>query len=184
MVRHRSVIAMTAMACTVKELRTKQITHVEVMREMVRSKWKAYEGAFIAAERRSLSESVAWSAARAKPLFEDLFVLFLIAVAPRRRRPFLAGLAIPLALVAAFLMELPLSAICALIGCGWWFGANRSKWELVAVVGRGLVGTAWALIGINLLLAFPHDRMAAGFVWADIALALASVAVNARQADR
>lgn len=167
-----------------KELRTKEITHVEVMREMVRSKWQAYEGAFIAAERRSLSESVTWAAARAKPVLEELLVLFLIAVAPRRRRPVLAGLAIPLALVAAFLMELPLTAVCPLVMCGWWFGANRSKWELVAVVGRGLVGTAWALIGINLLIAFPQNRIEAGFVWAFVALTMASLALSARQAHR
>jgi hypothetical protein len=147
---------------------------------MVRNAWGEYEAALLGEKKRSLAENLGWAAVRAKPLLQELLVLFMIGVAPRRRCPALAALGIPLAMVAATLMSMPLSALCALIACGWWFGANRSKWEVVAIAGRGVVGTAWALVGMNLLLAFPSDRLEVGILWTYSALAMAWIGYRAR----
>ena len=147
---------------------------------MVRDAWEEYETALVGHKRRSLSESVDWAVVRAKPLVEELLVLFVVALAPRRRCPYLAALGVPLAMTAAILMMMPLGVICALILCAWWFSPGQSRLEIIAIVGRALVGTAWALMGINLLIAFPHDRIQAGLVWAYSALVMASVAHNAR----
>lgn len=103
------------------------------------------------------------------------------AAAARTARPWFAGIALPLAMVAAFLSE-PLFVV-PLVACIWWW-APRGLWWL-DFCGRGLVGTAWALLGSSALQTWPDDRLAVGFWWITSALVLAAASkAMARRAAR
>lgn len=90
-------------------------------------------------------------------------------------------LGVPLALIACFLANAWLTPIAVV--CAWWWSPRDLGWEWVAAVGRGVVGTEWALLGANALAAFPHDRLAVALVWVQAAATLGVLSVMARPRD-
>lgn len=116
--------------------------------------------------RRSPAAALHWTTAAAR----TLLVWGRAAVGHRTPRPHLAYLGIPLAIVASALAEPIL--VPALIVCGWWWAPHESGWEWIVVNGRGLMGTEWALVGINLLADFPDHRLTDGTVWVSFALVI------------
>lgn len=90
-------------------------------------------------------------------------------IAARTARPHLAGTALPLAMVASLLAQ-PLFAP-ALVAAMWWW-APRGPWGFLNCLGRGLVGTEWALAGAYALQAFPGQRLLVWVCWAATAALL------------
>jgi hypothetical protein len=109
-------------------------------------------------ESSTLAEPMAWLASRATSLVREL----VAASGRRKAQPYLANLGIPLALIASFL-AMP-GLVPALIACGWWWAPREQRWEWLVVAGRGLVGTEWALLGVNLLAAYPDYRLVGGYM--------------------
>lgn len=98
--------------------------------------------------------------------------------AHRTSRPYLAYLGVPLAMIASFLAAPIL--VPPLIACGWWYTPRDSGWEWLVVAGRGLIGTEWALIGVNILAEYPDHRVQGGVVWSYAALVIGSLAYMGR----
>ena len=86
---------------------------------------------------------------------EGALVSWLEDVARRRQpRPLAARIAIPLAVMMSLLVMpalFPVLAFCA----WWWTPWDPHPWEWLAVVGRGVLGTLWVLVGVSLLVAYP-----------------------------
>ena len=114
--------------------------------------------------RRSPADALHCTTAAAR----RLLVWGRAAVGRRTPRPHLAYLGVPLAIIASMLAD-PILAP-ALIVCGWWWAPRDWGWEWLVVAGRGLMGIEWALIGVNLLAAYPGARLASGIVWANLAV--------------
>lgn len=82
-------------------------------------------------------------------------------------------LGLPLAITAACMTQ-PL-LVFPLGVCAWWWTPRRWGWEWTAVMGLGLVGTEWALIGANAIAAFPAQRLIVEVSWVLSAAALGLV---------
>jgi hypothetical protein len=126
-------------------------------------------------ESSTLAEPMAWLASRATSLVREL----VAATGRRKAQPYLANLGIPLALVASFL-AMP-GLVPALIACGWWWAPREQRWEWLVVAGRRLVGTEWALLGVNLLAAYPDYRLVGGYIGVYAALGVAWLAYLSRR---
>lgn len=102
------------------------------------------------------------------------------SAAHRNARPHLAMLGLPVGIIAASLTQ-PLCVVPLLV-CAWWWTPRRWGWEWTTVAGRGLIGTEWALIGVNALAAFSNQTLFVGACWllAAVALGLASHVVRLR----
>lgn len=94
----------------------------------------------------------------------------LRATGPTKRWPYLTGIGIPLAIIAAF-FSAPLLLI-PLIVCAWAQARPDSRWHCLVVIGRGVIGVEWALVGVNLLGAFPQYRIACAILWLQLACLL------------
>jgi hypothetical protein len=99
----------------------------------------------------------------------------------RKTRPRLVQLGIPLAITAAAVATL-WWALFSLVACAWLCAPRDWGWEWVVVVGRGLIGAEWALVGSYALAAFPAQRaaVAGGWVLAAALLALFSKLAGSR----
>ncbi len=97
----------------------------------------------------------------------------------RRSRPWLAMVAVPLTLNAAWLTEvwwapLPLGV------CAWWWSDRSWRWTWLVAVEAGAFGALWSYSGASALREFPRYRLVVGAVWIAMALALAGVSAYNR----
>jgi hypothetical protein len=90
-------------------------------------------------------------------------------------------LGVPLAIIACLLAN-PLMTPLALVAAWWWSPRDRG-WEWLVAIGRGVIGTEWALLGANGLAAFPQDRLAVVLCWVQGAAMLGVLSVVARRPD-
>ena len=97
----------------------------------------------------------------------------------RKTRPRLVQLGVPLAFTAAAVSAL-WWALLLLVACAWLWAPRDWGWEWVVVVGRGLIGAEWALVGSYALAAFPSQRAAVAGGWVLAAALLALCAKLAR----
>lgn len=81
---------------------------------------------------------------------------------------------IPLAIIAGCLTQ-PL-VVLPLVVCASWWAPRTFAIEWTVACGRGLIGTEWALIGINALVAFPNRTLLVGTCWICSAFALGAMA--------
>ena len=88
---------------------------------------------------------------------------FAIAAA-RRTRARLGMLGVPLAITASLMAGLWWTVL-PLTLCAWWWSPRNTGWEWVGAIGRGLVGTEWALIGSSVIVNFPHHLLIVGALW-------------------
>ena len=100
-------------------------------------------------------------------------------LAARRDRPYLALVALPLAMVVAVIamwlwLLVPLTVLC------WYWASSEWRWTWLLGVMEGCFGVQWAYIGAYCLAAFPHDRLLVGALWAAYALIIAGVAAASR----
>ena len=97
----------------------------------------------------------------------------------RRDRPWLALVAVPLAMNASGLTQLwwlwiPLLAGAAACTPAW-------RWSWVLGFQLGVVGTEWAYVGATSLAQWPTQRPLVGAIWAGVVLYLAGGASLHRQ---
>jgi len=95
-----------------------------------------------------------------------------VALSSRRSRPWIAMVAVPLAMTATMLL-LDWWAWPALGLCAWWWADRSWRWTWLVAVEAGLVGTQWAFIGAYGLADFPNHRGIVAAVWIGFASALA-----------
>ena len=89
---------------------------------------------------------------------------FARSAARRQPRPLLAQIVVPLAVVAALLVQ-PWCAV-GLLPCAWWWAPRRRGDEWVVAVGRGVVGAEWAWAGTNALASSsPTQRPLVAVCW-------------------
>jgi hypothetical protein len=91
--------------------------------------------------------------------------------AARSDRPWLAVVAIPLAMVATVLAG-EWWTVPPLLACAWWW-SPRWQWTWVVACEQAMVGALWAYLGAINLASLPSHRLAVGAVWAGFAGALA-----------
>lgn len=117
----------------------------------------------------------AWSQAAA--LARGVATAVSATAARRQPRPLLARVGIPLAVMAALLVQ-PWCAVC-LLPCAWWWAPRRRGGEWAVAVSRGVVGAEWAWSGLGALASFPKEHalvegswivFAVAFVWLSVAL--------------
>jgi len=104
------------------------------------------------------------------------------AVRRRKARPHLAYLGVPLAIIAAAWdapLLTPLLAFCA-----WWWAPHEWGYEWIMVVGRGVVGVEWALIGVDLIDVYPTAPLEAGAIWVGVALGIGALSELSRRPAR
>jgi len=102
-----------------------------------------------------------------------------LAVTSRRRRPWLAMVALPLEMSATMCLLLwwtwPV-----LIFCVWWWADATWRWTWFVGVEAGLFGTEWCYAGAVALGNFADSRGIVAGIWAGCAVALAAVSANNR----
>lgn len=103
-----------------------------------------------------------------------------MALTERRRRPWLAMIAIPLEMSATMSMLLwwtwPL-----LIFAIWWWSDTGWRWTWLVGVEAGLFGTQWTYAGALALGNFPKDRPLVATIWIGVALSLAAASAHGRR---
>jgi hypothetical protein len=99
--------------------------------------------------------------------------------AQRRDRPWLALVAVPLAMNASGLMQLWWLWVPLLLGAAACTPAWRWSWVLTFQLGA--IGTEWAYVGATSLGQWPSQRLVVGATWACVALYLAGGASLHRQ---
>lgn len=82
----------------------------------------------------------------------------------RHDRPWLALVAVPLAVIAAFL-SLQFWAVLPLIVVAWWFASNAWAWTWFLAVVEACFGIQWAMLGAASLASFPRHRLVVGVCW-------------------
>jgi hypothetical protein len=95
----------------------------------------------------------------------------------RRERPWLALIAVPLAMNATGLLQLwwlwPILLVVAAVSApSWWW---------VLSVQLAIVGTEWAYVGCVALAMWPSAPWQVGIMWGGVALALAVVGMMNRR---
>jgi hypothetical protein len=100
--------------------------------------------------------------------------------AARVTRPWLAVVAVPLAMLAAVLVGLWWTWLPLLVGAWWW--SPGSRWTWVVACEEAIVGALWAYTGAINLASLPSHRLVVGTVWASFAGAVALSRV--RRQDR
>lgn len=107
-------------------------------------------------------------------------------VAARTARPWLALVAVPLAITAS------MDAMAGLAGSGllwltwlplafaaWWWAPWRGgefRWAFLLALEAGVIGIQWSLIGAFALGGWPDSRLLVGSTWIAAALAIAAAA--------
>lgn len=95
-------------------------------------------------------------------------------VTSRRRRPWLAMVAAPLAMSATMLMSMwwswPLLTLCV-----WWWADSGSHRTWIVGVEAALFGAMWTYAGAVALADFPDSRTVIATTWITCALAMAAV---------
>lgn len=109
--------------------------------------------------------------------------LIALALRSRRRRPWLAMIAVPLEMSATLSVGLWWTWP-ALIFSTWWWANSEWRWSWVVGVEAGIVGTEWAYGGAVALGDFPDSRPLVGSIWIACALALAAVSARNRWGGR
>jgi hypothetical protein len=100
----------------------------------------------------------------------------------RRARPWLAMVAVPLAMNAAMLLSLWWTWAPLIVTVWWW--AERGwppTWFLV--VEYTAIGTGWCIAGSSALAEFPSATVPIGAIWAATALALALTSLYMRRSE-
>ena len=99
-------------------------------------------------------------------------------LAARRDRPYLALVALPLAMVAATLafpaLLVPLAFLC------WWWGPSDWPWAWLLGIVEACFGVQWAVTGAYCLAAFPRHTVLVGLLWALYALLVAGAGALGR----
>jgi hypothetical protein len=105
----------------------------------------------------------------------------VVDASARKTRSRLAQLGVPLAIIASAVSAC-WWALIPLAACAWYWAPRDWGWEWVVVLGRGLIGAEWALVGSYALAAFPDQRaaVAGGWVLAAVLLALFSKLARSR----
>jgi hypothetical protein len=99
-----------------------------------------------------------------RPHVSALVRMQLSKATARQARARLGLLGVPLAVTASLMAGVWWTAL-PLTLCAWWWSPRNTGWEWVGAVGRGLVGTEWALIGSSAIVNFPHDLLIVGALW-------------------
>jgi hypothetical protein len=104
------------------------------------------------------------------------------ATAARTERPWLALVAVPLAMTAsmdAFTLDgsPPLwIAWLPLAGCAWWWAPRHEfRWTFLLALEAGGFGVQWSLLGALSLAAWPGSRGLVAGLWIGVALLVAAV---------
>jgi hypothetical protein len=97
-----------------------------------------------------------------------------VAWTQRRDRPWLALIAVPLAMNASGLIQLwwlwiPLVAGAVSCTPAW-------RWSFVLTLQLAVFGTEWAYVGATSLAQWPAQRLVVGVAWASVALYLGGAA--------
>lgn len=100
--------------------------------------------------------------------------------AGRRPRPWLAMVAVPLAMNASGLMD-AWWTWPALIVCAWWWSERTYRWAWVVAIEAGALGTGWAYAGAYNLGQSPQHRVLVAAVWLGYALVLAAASIFTRR---
>ncbi|MHB8573472.1 MAG: hypothetical protein ACYDAY_11070 [Candidatus Dormibacteria bacterium] len=102
----------------------------------------------------------------------------------RREAPWLALVAVPLAMVGsgltAFLLDSlwpPLLAWPPPLLAAWWWGPRPDgfRWARLLAVQEGAFGIQWGLVGSFALATYPNARLVVGCLWAGSALLVVAV---------
>jgi len=113
------------------------------------------------------------------PAVDRMLVAARLTWSQRRDRPWLALVAVPLAMNASGLTQLwwlwvPLLAGAAACTPAW-------RWSWVLGFQLGVIGTEWAYVGATSLAQWPAQRLVVGAIWAGVVLYLAGAANLHRQ---
>jgi hypothetical protein len=103
----------------------------------------------------------------------------LDAWSERRDRPWLALVAVPLAMNATGLVGLWWTWPPMLLGAAACTRAWRWSWVLALQLGA--IGTEWAYVGAASLVQWPTQRLAVGAIWATVAFYFAGAGSLHRQ---
>ena len=97
----------------------------------------------------------------------------------RRDRPWLALVAVPLAMNAAGLLGLWWTWVPLLLGAA---ACSRAwRWSWVLALQLGAIGTEWAYVGATSLAQWPSQRLFVGATWATVAFYFAGAGSLHRQ---
>lgn len=106
--------------------------------------------------------------------------LIALALRSRRRRPWLAMVAVPLEMSATMSIGLWWTWPALIFGT-WWWANSTWRWSWVVGTEAGIVGTEWSFGGAVALGDFPNSRLLVGSIWIACALALAVVSAHTRR---
>lgn len=98
--------------------------------------------------------------------------------AKRRDRPWLALVALPLAMTAA-MCSLQLWLLPPLVLLCWYWGSEAGGWVWFLGIQEACFSVVWVFLGAATLAAFPQDRILVGIGWIAYAgIVLAAGCVN------
>ena len=100
----------------------------------------------------------------------------------RTARPWIAGMAGPLAMVLAALTEPVL--LVPVVAAIWWFTPGGRFWVWVSYCGRGLISIEWALVGISAMQTWPGQQVPIAWTWMGSAVILWQAASIQRSVRR
>jgi hypothetical protein len=103
----------------------------------------------------------------------------LLVAASRRRRPWLAGVGVALAVTAAMLARSP-QLLLPLAASAWWSSPDDWRWTWVTPIVGGLLGAAWVTV-VTGMLAAPAVPLIAVVVWVGATLAFAGLGAVLRR---
>jgi hypothetical protein len=133
-------------------------------------------------ETPDISVSAPRRAAGAIREFTSVFRPHLAWLLSRRQdRPWLALVAVPLALTAA-VAAIQLWLIPPLLLLCWWWSPPAFSWiSVVAAALEACLGVQWVYLGVDAIGSFPHRLIVVGIVWALYAAVIAGAGVLNRR---
>jgi hypothetical protein len=102
------------------------------------------------------------------------------AISDRHARPWIASVAVPMAITAAALLQLWWTWP-ALIGGAWWWADRSWRWAWLVPIEAGAIGIQWAYLGVYAIGQWPTHLMLVGLGWAAYPAVLAGICLYERR---